>query len=239
MKFWFKSLIIFFLLLVFSNSAFCYVLSKEEIQKIILNRVQNEYKKELSSYSSDFKIEIQGIPNEKIISNETAPLKIQLISQQDGFSPNSYRKVIVRNSKGQILKSFAINVQTKVYSNVLVASKPIGFNQEINSTNTKIERKEITRNLENSFSSLPNNVVSNRNFPQGSIILKEGLKKKALISKNSMVDIKFQSKTLEIKTRGHALKDGSLGDVILVKSDKYNKTYNAIVQSSNEVVVRI
>lgn len=239
MKFWFKSLIIFFLLLVFSNSAFCYVLSKEEIQKTILNRVQNEYKKELSSYSSDFKIEIQGIPNEKIISNETAPLKIQLISQQDGFSPNSYRKVIVRNSKGQILKSFAINVQTKVYSNVLVASKLIGFNQEINSTNTKIERKEITRNLENSFSSLPNNVVSSRNFPQGSIILKEGLKKKALISKNSMVDIKFQSKTLEIKTRGHALKDGSLGDVILVKSDKYNKTYNAIVQSSNEVVVRI
>lgn len=239
MKFWFKSLIIFFLLLVFSNSAFCYVLSKEEIQKTILNRVQNEYKKELSSYSSDFKIEIQGIPNEKIISNETAPLKIQLISQQEGFSPNSYRKVIVRNSKGQILKSFAINVQTKVYSNVLVASKPIGFNQEINSTNTKIERKEITRNLENSFSSLPNNVVSSRNFQQGSIILKEGLKKKALISKNSMVDIKFQSKTLEIKTRGHALKDGSLGDVILVKSDKYNKTYNAIVQSSNEVVVRI
>ena len=239
MKFWFKSLIIFFLLLVFSNSAFCYVLSKEEIQKTILNRVQNEYKKELSSYSSDFKIEIQGIPNENIISNETIPLKIQLISQQEGFSPNSYRKVIVRNSKGQILKSFAINVQTKVYSNVLVASKPIGFNQEINSTNTKIERKEITRNLENSFNFLPNNVVSNRNFPQGSIILKEGLKKKALISKNSMVDIKFQSKTLEIKTRGHALKDGSLGDVILVKSDKYNKTYNAIVQSSNEVVVRI
>ena len=68
---------------------------------------------------------------------------------------------------------------------------------------------------------------------------KEKAKKKVLVSKNSNVDIIFQSKTLNIKLRGKALKDGSVGDVVLVRSDKYNKTYNATVKGENEVVVRI
>ena len=39
--------------------------------------------------------------------------------------------------------------------------------------------------------------------------------------------------------KGIALKEGSIGDTILVRSDKYNKTYAGIVKSENEVMVRI
>ena len=44
---------------------------------------------------------------------------------------------------------------------------------------------------------------------------------------------------MNIKLRGKALKEGSIGDTILVRSDKYNKTYTGIVKSENEVMVRI
>ena len=35
------------------------------------------------------------------------------------------------------------------------------------------------------------------------------------------------------------MKDGGIGDTIPVRSDKYNKIYNAKVNSTNEVMVRI
>ena len=57
--------------------------------------------------------------------------------------------------------------------------------------------------------------------------------------KNSNIDIVFQSKNLNIKVRGKALKEGALGDKILVRSEKYNKTYTGTIKSANEVVVRI
>jgi len=234
-----KSLIILFVLLITVQSGFCYVLSKDEIQRYILSKVNNQYKTLLAPYSTDYKITIQGIPDEKIITAENTMPKIELKAQNQDFEPNSYRRVIIKNSKGQILKCFAINVQTKVYGNVLTAAKTIGFNQEINAENTKITRSEITRHLKNTLKTLPDNCVAGRNYTQGSIIPADSIKEKALISKNSSVDIKFLSKTLEIRTRGKALKDGALGETILVKSDKYNKTYSAVVNSSSEVIVRI
>ena len=60
-----------------------------------------------------------------------------------------------------------------------------------------------------------------------------------LFVKNSNIDIVFQSKAMNIKIKGIALKEGSIGDTILVRSDKYNKTYTGIVKSENEVMVRI
>jgi flagella basal body P-ring formation protein FlgA len=62
---------------------------------------------------------------------------------------------------------------------------------------------------------------------------------KSAISKNSMIDIVFQTKGMNIKIKGTALKEGSIGDMILVRSEKYNKTYNGIVLSQSEVMVRI
>ena len=82
-------------------------------------------------------------------------------------------------------------------------------------------------------------IISKRNYQKGNIILSTGTKAKSSILKNSSIDIVFISKGLNIKLRGKALKDGAIGETILVKSDKYNKTYTATVKSENEVIVRI
>ena len=47
------------------------------------------------------------------------------------------------------------------------------------------------------------------------------------------------TRDIMIKLQGRALKDGAIGEKILVRSDKYNKIYSAIVNSANEVTVRI
>jgi len=234
-----KNLILLVTLLIGTQSSFCYVLSKDEIQSYIINKINNEYKTLLAPYSNDYKITVQGIADENIITKENVAPKIEIKSQTNEFEPNSYRRIVIKDSYGRILKAFAVNIQTKVYASALVAAKQISYNQEITPDNVKSARVEITRNLKNTLKTLPDNCVVNRNYPQGSLILANSIKLKAVIAKNSSVDIKFLSKTIEVKTKGKALKDGALGETILVKSDKYNKTYSAIVNSSSEVIVRI
>ena len=84
------------------------------------------------------------------------------------------------------------------------------------------------------------NFVASRSIVSGSVILSNYVKLKPLVTKNSDIDIVFKSNNgLIIAVKGKALKDGGLGEKILVKSDKYNKIYNATVETQSSVVVKI
>ena len=151
-----------------------------------------------------------------------------------------YKRVVIKDSRNNIIKAFPINVQTLIYKDVLVASSIIPYNSEISPKNTTLERREISRYLGKTLSDNSKVYVSTRNYPKGSIILSDAIKQKALILKDSCVDIIFLSNNgLKITLQGKALKEGAMGDTILVRSNKYNKIYNATVSSSNEVTVRI
>lgn len=240
MKRMFKNLILFLTLVLTTQGAFCYCLTYDNLNSIIKTKALNEAKKTLSSYNADIKINIQGIVKENIITKDNSIPKVELISQDSTFNPNSYKRVVVKDGNNNVVRVFNINVQTLVYKDVLVANEQIPFNGEINSKNTILSKKEISKFLGNTYSSYISNSVAKRNFPKGSIILANGVKEKSVIAKNSMVDIVFLSnKGLRIRLQGKALKEGAIGEAIPVRSNTYNKTYNAIVHSSSEVIVRI
>ena len=240
MKKMFKNLILFLTLILTTQSAFCYCLTYDNLNSIIKTKALNEAKKTLSSYNAEIKINIQGVPRENIITKDNSIPKVEVISQQTTFNPNSYKRVIVKDGFNNVVKIFNINVQTLVYKDVLVANEQIPFNGEINNRNTIIAKKEISRFLDNTYGSYISNSIAKRNFPKGSIILTNGVKEKSVVVKNSMVDVVFLSdRGLKIKLQGKALKEGAIGEAIPVRTNTYNKTYNAIVHSSSEVIVRI
>ena len=221
------------------RSAFCYTLTSSELKSEILFKITPEITAQLKNYSSDFKINIYGISNNSIYTTEASKPKIEVISQNKNFSPNSYKRILIKDSNNNLIKAFPINVQTKVYGDVLTASKMISFNEKISSENTKIERREISKHLGKTYSKHIDGIVAKRNYQAENIIFADYTEKQTSILKNSNIDIVFESKNLNIKLRGRALKDGAIGDTILVRSDKYNKTYTGIVKSENEVIVRI
>lgn len=234
-----KNLILFLILALNTNVAFCYTLTSQELKNEILAKVTPQIAQQLKQYSSDFKINIQGISQNSIITNENVKPKIEVISQRNEFSPNSYKRVLIKDLNNNVVKVFPINVQTLVYKDVLVASEMISYNQEINFSNSKLERREISKYLGKTCNSQISGVITKRNYQKGNIIVSNYTNAQISILKNSSIDIVFESKNLNIKLRGKALKDGAVGDMILVKSDKYNKTYTGIVKSQNEVMVRI
>ena len=233
MLFCIKNLIL--ILFLISNCAFSYVLTSSEINNTIKNKINFTTKQILSDY--EYKIQISQIPQDSFSVSDN--YKIEVIEQNQKFSPIRYARVIIKD-KNSILKTYPITIETKVYKNVLVALDNIQYNCDVTKNNTTLEKREISKYFDKVLDNIQENSVSIKNIQKGSIILKNNIKQKALISKNSDIDIIFQSqKGLKITLKGRALKDGALGETITVRSDKYNKTYSAIVQSSTSATVRI
>ena len=218
-----------------TQNAFCYNLSADTINKNIFNKINQETKKQLGN--TDYKINIHGSITDVITNDIEAP-SIE-ISQNSNFNPVSYRRVTIKDSKGNIVKTFPVNIQVLIYKDVLVATDNISFGKNIDGTNTKLERKEISKYYTNVITQLPDNSVSAKNIIKNSIIQKNSIKQKSIIEKNQNVDIVFQGRGILITLKGKALNEGAKGDNIMVRSEKYNKTYSAKVDSSSKVTVRI
>ena len=232
---------IFLLLTLFltAQSGFCYVLSSNELNQILTNKLTQEVQRKLNLKQNDaeIKVSISNIPFNSLQIQTPKP-KIEIM-QISVLQPNTYRRITIKNPDNTIIKTFNVNVQTSVMKEVLVASENIPFNKEITPKNAKLQKADILRNYDKVLLNFENDLIAKRNYQKGNVILAEFAKPKAEINKNSVVDIVFVSKGIKIKLQGRALKDGNIGDTILVRSDKYNKIYSAKVNSSNEVVVKI
>ncbi len=236
----FKNLIFVISILILTcQNAFCYTLTSNELNKIITTKLQQEAVKKLNlnQQEAEIKIQVSNIPFNSIEIQNSKP-KIE-ITQISTLQPNTFRRITIKNQNNTTIKIFNVNVQTSIYKNVLVATDDISFNQEINRQNARIEKAEILKFHNRVLNNFENNLIAKRNYKKGNVIIADYAKAKAQVTKNSIVDIVFLSRGIKIRLQGKALKDGNIGDTILVRSDKYNKTYNAKINSSNEVVVRI
>ena len=173
-----KNLILFLFVIASTACSFSYTLTAQELKNDILKKITPEIENQLKEYSSDFKISIQGISQNSIITNENQKPKIEITSQKNEFSPNSYKRVLIKDSNNNLVKAFPINVQTQVYKDVLVASNAIPYNQEINFLNTKLERKEISKYLGKIYENQVSGIVANRNYQKGNIIFATSTKEK-------------------------------------------------------------
>ncbi len=217
------------------QSAFCYTLKADELNKIIFNKINSQTKKELGQ--TEYKINIQGPIYDVSTKEENAP-KVE-ISPLNNFNPVSYRRVTIKDSKGNLVKTIPINIHILIYENVLMATDTITYGKNIDASNTKLEKKEISRYFDKVVTNLPNDAVASKNIVKGSMIQKSFIKNKAIIEKNQDVDIVFQGRGVQIIIRGRALNEGAIGDRIMVRSDKYNKVYSAKIDSNSRVTVRI
>ena len=231
--------LILLMIAMLSCNAFCYTLEASELNRMVLSQLNKEAQTHLTG--KDYKVSISQIPTYSIETNENVKPKVEVVSLNKDFSLISFKKVLVKNSKNETLKTIPINVHIKLYEDVLVALENIAFGAEIDAKNTKIERKEVSKMYGKTLSSLEEgNFVASRSIVSGSVILSNYVKLKPLVTKNSDIDIVFKSNNgLIIAVKGKALKGGGLGEKILVKSDKYNKIYNATVETQSSVVVKI
>ena len=234
-----KSLISLSILAFSTSSLGAYTLSTEDFETQIKNKIMIQTQKQIESLGGgEIEGKILNMPQGNIETKNKPIIKVD--SNKNGFLSRDLKRVSIYDGN-TFIKSFPISVNTLVYRNVLCANNPIVREQNITASNSAIIRSEIGQYLGQIIETFPQNpLVATRNIQKDSVILKSYVKSKPDVLKDSTINIVFKSKdNLKITVDGKALKEGSIGDNILVKSLKYNKVYNATVSNKNEATVRI
>lgn len=234
-----KILIVLFSLLLICTVCSAQTLSEEEFRAAIIEKITKQAQKQVDSLGGgEVKVRILNMPQGEITTKDKVEIKVE--SNTNGFLSRDIKRVSVYDGK-TFIKSFPISVNTLVFKEVLCATNPIVREQAISISNSSVQKMQIGQYLGQTIDKYPKGeLVATRNVPKGSPILKNYVKSKPDVLKDSTINIIFKSNdNLKITVDGKALKEGSIGDNIQVKSLKYNKIYQATVSNKNEVTVKI
>jgi len=83
---------------------------------------------------------------------------------------------------------------------------------------------------------MPNNLMTKNNISANSILTMNKFEKKKSVLRGSKLRAYFRDGMLIIETEATALKDGNIGDVIKVKTDK-GKLFRAKLISKYKVII--
>ena len=239
MKNFFSKILILFLFLALNVPAFSQTLEREEIEAQIIEQIKTMTQKQIEPFGGgEIEVKILNMPLDTLKTKNEAKIKVD--SNSNGFLSRDLKRVSIYDGE-TFIKSFPISVNTLVYKNVLCAINPIVREQNISRSNTAIKRVQVGEYLNQTINTNPKcALVASRNIPKGSPVLKSYVKSKPDVLKDSTINIVFESMgNLRITIDGKALKEGSIGDNITVKSSKYNKVYRAVVSNKNEATVKI
>lgn len=239
MKNFYSKILILFLFLALSAPVFSQTLSREEIEAQIIEQIKVLTQKQIEPLGGgEIQVKILNMPQGDIKTKNETVIKVE--SNTNNFLYRDIKRVSIYDGN-TFVKSFPISVNTLVFREVLCATNPIARDQNISISNSTLKKAQIGEYIGQTIDSNPKNaLVATRNIPKDTPILKHYVKSKPDVIKDSTINIVFKSNgDLKITVDGKALKEGSIGDNILVKSIKYNKVYRATVSNKNEATVRI
>lgn len=235
MKKTFKIALIFILALS-SLKANAVVFHSNEVKTIIANKVLEMDK---NYTDAELKVEVVGLAF-KDLSLPDGKVSFIVKPSADKFMARDLERVSVYVD-GKFVRMFTASVVVKAYQNVLVASTIIEREKEINLSDTRVEKKEVSNcyGYQVKPDDINKGILAKKFFSEGEIIDKRFIKIKPEILRNSNVTVFFNTNNLTVSVEGTALSDGSKGDNICVMNKEYNKIYKGTVIGENRVLVKL
>ncbi len=225
------------MILTFSSlKAFAVVIPDEKVKAEISKQLLVKFKKYTNA---DLEIVIQNLP----FVNLTLPdgkVSYCVKPTAEDFAARDLVKVEI-SVNGKLQKVFNAPVLIKAYENVLVASGVIQREAQLNLSNVKIERREISNKYNHVLTQkdLSKELYAKKYFVKGELIDDRFVKAKPAVLRNSLVTVYFNTNNLTISLDGIALSDGIIGERITVLNKKYNRVYKGEVIGENRILVRI
>lgn len=152
-----------------------------------------------------------------------------------GAVPFSVRVLV----DGQMVKKVSVPARIEVWSDVVVAAKPLGRYQPIDAEDIKIEKMNLSR--------VPANVIvsaeevvglrTNRNIAVNAVLRQDQVEMPPLIKRGDVVRVVAESPVLKVVVQGKAKQDGGKGERIRIVNLASKKTIYAKVMDEKTVQV--
>jgi flagella basal body P-ring formation protein FlgA len=132
---------------------------------------------------------------------------------------------------GQIVKKVTVQATIEVWSDVVLAARPLGKYQIIEPENTRIDKMNLARVPSNAI--LNQNEVlgsrTNRNIAANSILRSDQIELPPIVKRGDLVQVIAESNRMKISIQALAKQNGAKGELIRVQNLKSKKTIYAQV----------
>lgn len=131
----------------------------------------------------------------------------------------AYLPIEITSAKKGFYKSF-LTLKVKMFANVFVAKSDIHKGDEIHSSLFKVEYREISNIRGNAILSgkLPENKISRVYIQEGKLLVDEQLEEKPTIKSGDKITAIATAGSVQISTIAFARNNGTIGDVIQVRT---------------------
>jgi flagella basal body P-ring formation protein FlgA len=138
---------------------------------------------------------------------------------------------------GNIVKTVPVMAEVALTAEVAVARRPINRGTMVGSEDVGVEQRRFTRTEEIGLSGTPEVVgrEAKRYIGQGEMLTARDVQAMPLVRRGDYVTVWFRRGGLSVRGSAKALKEGSQGDRIDVKSEPAGQTYAVVVTGPKTV----
>lgn len=219
-----KQIIFLFLLAPFSIQAATYH-SLEDIR----NTAKTFIKSEIKSHSQKEEIEISVRPLDPRLKLKQCNQTLDATLAQHGFRGEYVSVMVMCN--GSTTWSLYVPVKVSRFIEVLVYASPLQRNDIIKESDVKLAKMNVSR-LNSSYTQNTKNVIGKvmqQNTMPDNIVLTSHYKNPLMVKRGEEIILLSKSQAIEVRMKGTALAQGSMGDKISVKNTKSKRIVNGIV----------
>lgn len=191
----------------------------------------------LSRYGENARIRysVSGLDNRLKLSGCPAPLSVEA-KEQSQLSARLNLQVSCPQGNGW---SIYVPVDLSVRLPVVVATRPLGYNETITAGDVRLSEADITSLYGQYLTDLDAAVgmSAKRTIPQGSVLQTQQLNAPLMVHRGEAVVIRAETGIVSVKMTGIAMTDGRRGEQIRIKNKATSRVVEAKVVAPGEAVV--
>lgn len=212
------------------------IVSGKEIARIVLAQAEKDAK---PGGKDELLQEIVRMPVDVVLPKGGLSWRVKLMGNHLVSGGTRIYSVQALVDGGVVWKS-AVRVRQKIYSEVVVAKRPIRRNRKISRADVQMVRKNISANRADPYLTSFNQVVgrlTKRPVGKGESLHAGMLHKPADVAEGGRVTVVYQSGTLYLTVPGVAMVQGRAGQFIPVRNLETGRIVHGILQADETVRV--
>lgn len=209
-------------------------------QSITPQRLENELRKYVSQRfgwkPENFELRVLSAPTAMV---PAGTLQLRVLRAPTQLMPGVQFFQMSAEVAGKEESNFSVRGEIKVFEDVVLASRPLAFQELINADAVRLERRELTSALTRPFVRL-NDVVgkqATRAIAANEILSQSMVDRPMVLRRGSAITMIYETAGLRVEAPGLAEESGKTGDFILVKNPSSGKSLRGKVVDERTVLV--
>jgi len=164
-------------------------------------------------------------------------IKVQAPKHTDWLGPIPFKVTIWTGDR--VAKKMVVPATIEVWSEVFLASKPLGRGEPITKDNVKAVKINLARAPSNAIVSMDQALGRrvNRSIAANSILRRDQIEMPPVVRRGDLVQVVAQSKAIRVSVKGIAKQNGGVGEHIKVQNVRSKKIIHAMVIDNQTVQV--